>query len=96
MKAYTYPLLDSLERALWGSKPVVEIDEEVILDALMSALADGRSLHRVITLLRNRTGNDFGYYSTLQIREPAERKKSQSRVTERWNDWWNERQGTGR
>ena len=68
------------------------LDEERFLEVLVGAL-DLRALQNaVVPILRTRTGLDFGYYDTHQIKDRQERIAAQEECYDSWRTWWAERE----
>ena len=87
-----YQLLRALDTAFSDPRFSDHLDEERFLEVLVGAL-DLRALQNaVVPILRTRTGLDFGYYDTHQIKDRQERIAAQEECYDSWRTWWAERE----
>ncbi|MEM7164717.1 MAG: hypothetical protein AAF581_04595 [Planctomycetota bacterium] len=90
-----YTLLDGLDQALTSTSDPLVIDEDELYATLIGCLDQRNLLGKAVPILRRRTGLNFGYYDTFQIRDRKRQTEAQSKVIEKWQGWWRERSAAG-
>ncbi|MEM7263047.1 MAG: hypothetical protein AAF488_13740, partial [Planctomycetota bacterium] len=86
MRSQIYPFLQTLER--YAARNRSTLDEDRWIEALVASLTLSNARTYGTRILRNITGQDFGFARVYQeFPNPTERQAAQERIVDAWREW---------